>query len=97
MFKFGESYVVTLKENIVLPSGKWVQTLFGDFKGIEKCEVTEVKWVMIGDAVVDASLIRSFIKSASAVTKGYVYAEWFHEGEVVQGSLQTPIGNAHTV
>lgn len=97
MLKFGESYVLTLKENIMLPSGRWIQTLFGDFKGIESCEITNVKWLHIGDTYVDASLVRSFVKSQTAITKGVVETEWFYGGEVIHGKVTTPIGNAHSV
>ena len=96
MFKFGDSYVVTLKEQIVLPSGQWVQTIYGDYKGVEKCEVTEVKYVKIGNTCVDASLIRAFVKSRNPALNCLVKTEWFHEGEVIEGYVRSPIGNAHS-
>ena len=68
MLKFGESYVVTLKNSIVLPDGQWKHCIYGDYKGTHKCEVTDNKYVQIGE--VSNYTVNSYIGNAYGVIKG---------------------------
>ena len=94
MLKFGESYLVTLKDSIVLSNGQWKHCIYGDYKGTHKCEVTEVKYIQIGDVFVEASNAKSFVKT-DAVNLGRVEIEQITDGYVNSYTVDSYIGNAY--
>ena len=94
MLKFGESYVVTLKNSIVLPDGQWKHCIYGDYKGTHKCEVTDNKYIQIGDVFVEASNTSSFVKT-DVVNLGRVSIETVSDGEVSNYTVNSYIGNAY--
>ena len=94
MLKYGESYLVTLKDSIVLPDGKWKYSLYGDYKGVYTCEVTEIKYLQVGDVLVDASNVQSLVKT-DAVHLGRVVKEYVVDGELVECFVESCIGNAY--
>lgn len=94
MLKYGESYLVTLKDSIVLPNGQWKHCIYGDYKGTHKCEVTDNKYVQIGDVFVEATNAKSFVKTDIA-NLGRVTIESFQDGEVSSYTVNSYIGNAY--
>jgi hypothetical protein len=94
MLKFGESYLVTLKDSIVLSNGQWKHCIYGDYKGTSKCDVTEVKYIQIGDILVEASNAKSFVKT-DAVNLGRVEIEQITDGYVNSYTVDSYIGNAY--
>lgn len=96
MLKFGESYLVTLKESIVLPNGLWKHCIYGDFKGIHKCDITDTKYVQIGDVLIEATNAKSFVKT-DVVHLGQVDIEQLSDGHLNSYTVNSYIGNAYGV
>ena len=94
MLAYGESYLVTLSESIMMPCGAWYQAVHGDFKGVYLCEFSDTRYYQFGNVFVKVYNVRGYTK-VEKCQNGKVNWQGVNDGEGLDLLIDSPIAKAH--